>query len=307
MDANYKSLLETKQELEELLIRFRKNLVKASSTSKGDIDIEISNIVHKLNDVQAEINEYEFNNITRFNASNIQKIDSKNEEEIGKNRIERQINMGKKSTYIEKQNVFNREQTTSEPIIKKVQIMEDDKLTQPPEGIWGFLKSLFNAIPYPLNSLVALCLLAGASYLVYNHFMQTKKTQPIVTSEKVYISGRIYINNGSPALNEVKRLVLKNLSEINSAHLDATGKFTFDNVLVPKNNKLLVNITFSDDITVPTEELSVGKVNTEDNTIYLPDIYAERPKPAKIGKQATSWSIKIINQVHNGTGENKAK
>ena len=173
-------------------------------------------------------------------------------------------------------------------------------LPETPSSLIGYILNLF---PKPLNVIVALCLLGGAAYVAYHYFMPKKSDKIENLAAKVYVSGRLYIDNGAPRINEVTRLVLRNIPGVNSTRLDATGKYTFKNVPIPGNKKLLVDITFENGETVPTEELSVGKVDPNDNTLYLDDINASRPKPAKSGKPATGWSIKIVNQ-NNLNGDN---
>lgn len=230
-------------------------------------------------------------------------MEEKNLKNTG-NKIGRQINMGKNSTYIENQTV---DKNSKNENMKNA----SNRPNQLPETPIGFLSQLFNSLPKPINIIVALILLAIITYAGYYYFLSNKEepaktVAPAKIQQKVYVSGRLYIDNRVPKLNEVKRLVLKNMSGINSSTLDATGKYTFENVKIPINKKLLVEVTFNDDKVVPTEEISVDSVNTEDNTIYLPDMNAEKPRPATSSKPTSSWSIKIIQQVHTGNGDNKA-
>lgn len=252
------------------------------------------------------------NNFTNENSPSISQTHSDSGDNVAGNKIERQINMGKNSTYIENQNIDNspkEEKKNPEPTSLKEPAMSTP--TPPlPDTPSGFFGQLFNAIPKPINYIVAICLLGAAAYVAYHYFMPKKEvvqetTLPSSTIEKVYVSGRLLIDNGAPRLNEVKRLVLKNMPEVNSTRLDATGKFTFQNVKVPANKKLLVEVTFENGQAIPTEEITVNEVNQDDHTLYLPDLYADRPKPAKGGRPASGWSIKIINQQNIG-GENNA-
>lgn len=252
------------------------------------------------------------NNITNENSPYMSQTHSGSGDNVAGNKIERQINMGKNSTYIENQNIDNlpkEEKKNPEPSSQKEPAMStpNPPLPETPSGFFG---QLFSAIPKPINYIIAICLLGTAAYVAYHYFMPKKEvvqetTLPSSTIEKVYVSGRLLIDNGAPKLNEVKRLVLKNMPEVNSTRLDATGKFTFQNVKVPANKKLLVEVTFENGQAVPTEEITVNEVNKDDHTLYLPDLYADRPKPAKGGRPATGWSIKIINQQNIG-GENNA-
>ena len=238
---------------------------------------------------------------------------------IGGHKIKRQINMGKKSTYIEKENI-NQDAKKEEPIAKSISVNSgvpnslSGKLAETPSG---FFAHLFSLLPEPLNYLVALIILLGGGYVAYHYFMpptaetepltETVPTPPAKVPTKVYVSGLIYIDGKAAKFDEVKRVRLRNKSDVNSAQIDGAGKYTFKNVTIPGNNKLVVEITFDDGTTVPTEEITLDPVNAEDNTIYLPDLGVERPRPAKAGKPAIKQTIvKILNQVNTGGGDNNA-
>ena len=90
---------------------------------------------------------------------------------------------------------------------------------------------------------------------------------------------------------------------------DAAGKFTFENVEIPTNKKLLIEVTFSDGQVVPTEQITVGNAHKADQTVYLPDLYAERPVKAQNGEPAKPWKIIVNNNNLNqqtANGDNTA-
>ena len=229
---------------------------------------------------------------------------------VSNNKIGRQINMGEKSTYIEKQTSqkeITTEKAVTEPAPKTQEGVSNPNL-KPPETPSGFLGLLFSSIPKPINWVIAILVLGFASFLAYQYFIPKKvetpqSVLPTPANEKVYVSGKIYINNGEPKLNEITRLTLRNI-DANSAQISSTGQFTFENIKIPDNKRLLVNITFSDGKTIPTEELIVGDTDIETKTVRLPDLYITRPLPAKGGKPVTGWKIQV--NINNGNGELKA-
>lgn len=238
-----------------------------------------------------------------------------NGDNIGGDKINRQINMGNNSTYVEKQhNELN-------IIPQKKQILDNEKQenkpAQPlPETPSGFLGQLFQSIPKPWNYLVAVALLGFIAFGAYKYFIEPKandvkkldtiKVDSTSTAKKVYVSGKIFINNGEPRPNEITRLVLSGMNEVNAARIDGTGKYTFENVTIPVNKKLLVEVTFADKVVLPTEEINVGKVNPDNNTVSLPNLYATRPQPPKNGKPGTGSGWKIQVNVNTGNGTLKA-
>jgi hypothetical protein len=223
------------------------------------------------------------------------------------NKIERQINMGNNSTYIENQRADITEKAVTEPTKKTEEAANtNSKLPETPSG---FLGLLINIIPKPYNWLIAILLLGFSCFLAYRYLVQKKEevkkeetakpVTPVSTDGKVYVSGKIYINNEAPKLNEIKRMSLRDI-DANSARIDGTGKFTFENIKIPGNKKLLIDVIFSDGKRVATEEMIVGKLDPETNTIYLPELNAGKPKPATKHSPASGWNI---NVVHNGNGD----
>lgn len=269
-----------------------KNIVKDSNITAGR-DIHIGDNIY---------------NYSTHQNKQISQNHTGDGDNVAGDKIGRQINMGPNSTYIENQNnpTPTEETNRTEPTKKEPATMTNpSELPSTPSGFFG---QLFKSIPKPLNYLLAIGLLIFGAYLAYVYLLPKAVVEPPVITqvpEKVFVSGRLYIENATPRPNEVKRLVLRNMPEVNSIRLDGTGKYTFQNVSIPANKKLLVEITFANGEIVPTEELSVGAVNASDNTLYLPDLYAERPKPAKAGRPAQGYSIKIINQNNLG-GNNDA-
>jgi hypothetical protein len=225
---------------------------------------------------------------------------------VAGNKIGRQINMGSDSTYNENNGDTSKKDEPTKTTSKH-ELSEAPNLPETPSGI---LATLLGWLPKPFRPIVAIAILGLVGYVGYNYFMPKKDEAQKVetatvatTSEKVYVSGVIHINNGEPKLNEIKRMTLRNI-DANSANIDATGKFTFTDVKIPANKRLLVDVTFYDGKTIPTEELIVGEADKETKTVRLPDLYATRPQIAKSGKPATDWKIQV--NVNTGSGTQNA-
>jgi Effector-associated domain 11 len=226
-------------------------------------------------------------------------------DKVAGNKIGRQINITN-GTYNENTPI----NYDPKPAAQTSPDMPTNPLPETPSGIFG---QLFNTIPKPFNSLIAILLIAGAAYVGYRYFIPPKEAPVAIappTQKEVYVSGKILIDNGEPKPNEVKRLSLKNMPNVNAATLDATGKYTFSNVTLPANKKLLVYITFNDGKTFPTTEINVNDHTPDDHTVYMPDLYIDRPKTAKGGQPAKPWTINVSQQTiiqnHSGQGDNNA-
>ena len=220
---------------------------------------------------------------------------------IAGDKIGRQINM-KNGTY--------NENATQKDTTEKVN--PDTPKAETPSGL---LAILLGWLPEYLRPFFAIALLVLVAYVGYHYFIpknENKKEASIPQKEastpqknstptKVYVSGKIFVNNGEPKPNEIKRLVLSAMDDVNEARIDGTGKFTFENVTIPTNKKLLIEVTFADDKVRPTEEINTNKVNPDNNTVSLPNLYITRPQPAKGGKPATGWKIQVNVNTGNGT------
>lgn len=276
------------------------------------LEIGIHELLVKVSllEFDQNVKEYVPRDISMLESVTIIAVDSQNDQSLPKNQNSwSHLDIFSKQAPYEwphKRTYPSYEEAAGIPVSYGTPNAKKGEMTNPlpetPSSLIGYILNLF---PKPLNVIVALCLLGGAAYVAYNYFMPKNSDNIENLTAKVYVSGRLYIDNGAPRINEVTRLVLRNMPEVNSTRLDATGKYTFQNVSIPENKKLLVEITFENGQTVPTEELSVGMVDPNDNTLYLDDINASRPKPARAGKSATGWSIKSINQ-NNLNGDNNA-
>jgi hypothetical protein len=220
---------------------------------------------------------------------------------IGRDKINRQINVG--VNYAENQALASHSSPT--PPSRQERDAPKSGLTEEkhPDTPAGFFGMLFKYLPQKTKPIVALLLVLGIAYGAYRHFLPAQEaalpptlTEAEPAQEKIYVSGRLRVNNAEPKPLEIKRLVIKDMPSVNSTTLDAAGKFTFSEVVIPPNKKLRIEVTFADGTILPTEEISVGQANPENHTIDLPDLYAERPKPARNSKPAQGWSLTIINQ-----------
>jgi len=206
----------------------------------------------------------------------------------------RRIKMGKNSKYIEQQNI-SVPPSTSSPTPQKEGNTPDPKTLETPSGLLGMLLWW---LPKPLRPYTSIFFLSLVGYVGYHYFMP-KQEQVVPTIEKVFVSGIVHINNGEPKPNEIIRMTLRNI-DANPASFDGKGGFTFTDVKIPDNKRLLVLVTFSNGKTVPTEELIVGEADKETKTVRLPDLYITRPQPAAGGKPATDWKIQV--NINSGGG-----
>jgi hypothetical protein len=155
----------------------------------------------------------------------------------------------------------------------------------------GIFRTLFNVIPSPYNSILAVMLLSLGAYLAYNYYMPKKEKE----DEKVFVSGKIIIDGHEPKPNVVKNLYIKNMPDVKSSGLDVTGKFDFKNVTVPPEKRLCIMVTFKDGTVLPTETSPLGEPRKDDHTIYIDDLPISSPQPAKAGRTAQPWLF--INQT----------
>lgn len=276
---------------------------EAYSLERNKINAAVLAVVRRLDDEERKTSES--NLLTNQNKGSMEQKHSGSGDNVAGNKIGRQTNMGDKSTYIENQNP-PLPQNTSSPIPQKVEDTPPPITPETPSGILGIL---LGWLPKNIRPFVAIGILSLVGYVGYHYFMpkpgQTATPPSVVvpTVEKVFVSGIVHINNGEPKPYEIKRMAFRDI-DANPARIDAVGKFTFTDVKIPVNKRLLVDITFGDGKTVPTEELIVGEIDKETNTVRLPDFYITRPQPAKGGKPATSWKIQV--NVNSGSGTQNA-
>lgn len=265
------------------------------ATERNKINAALLFIIDKLEDVG-----------NSNNFANHKKLDDMKQEHHGSgdnvagDKIGRQINMGQNSTYIENQNAVQQQNSQEKEVSTS---SPSPKLPETPSGV---LVTLLGWLPENFRPITAIVILGLVTFVGYHYFMPKKEELPkvetptvITTSEKVYVSGIIHINNGEPKPNEIKRMTLRDI-DANPGRFDAAGNFTFTDVKIPANKRLLVDVTFSDGKTIPTEELIVGEADKNTKTVRLPDLYATRPQPAKNGKPVTIWKIQVIENKGNG-------
>lgn len=282
--------------------------IRAGTISTSDANIIRNNINASLLDmVQKLPNDIV---IPKNQAQNtIHQHHSGSGDNVGGDKIGKQIIMGAGSVF----NEYNRSEAKNEspetkaPVPPKEEPNEQQKLPETPSGLLGIV---LGWIPPPYRPIAAVVILGLAAFFAYQYYMPAKEepkksenTEKQTQTEKVYVSGIIHIDNGEPKPNEIKRMTLRNI-DANPASFDGTGRFTFSGVKIPANKRLLVDITFFDGKTIPTQELIVDEMDQETQTVRLPDLYAERPKPATKNSPAKGWTVNI---VHNGVGDNNVQ
>jgi hypothetical protein len=260
----------------------QKNIVSGSISNVGG-DVHIGDII-----------AYTINN--KFESG----------DRITGNKIDRQIIFAPHGTYIENNGDALEKGEPIEEESKTMTKSMKSKVSELSETPSGVLSMLLGLLPKPVRPMVAIIILILVGYVGYHYFMPNKEEAQIVetpkvvtASEKVYVSGIIRINNGAPQPNEIERMTLRDI-DANSARFDATGKFTFTDVKIPANRRLLVDVIFAGGKLVSTEELIVGEADKDTKTVRLPDLYATRPQPAKRGKSVPNWKIQV--NVNTGSG-----
>lgn len=218
--------------------------------------------------------------------------------------------------------------TNEQPQIKlddKLNIAEMENKIKNDNKMIDFLNNAWNTILgwtpkfiKPVFGVIFVCLIIFAFYSIFISKAQNVENQLVPTSatgsenkslnnikldtipDKVYVSGKIIINNGRASC--IERLTLQNI-DVNSVKPDLTGKYTFKDVDIPQNKKLLVLATFTNGVTLPTEELKIGNFDKETNTVLLDDLLATCPIPSKSGKAAVPAQIQLNLVVNGGTIE----
>lgn len=253
------------------------------------------------------------NNMNQPNKPSIQQTHHGSGDNVAGNKIDRQINI-KSGNYIENQTVSSTPSTLpqQESITpKKVAPMPTENPQPLPETKAGLFAAIMNMIPKQLRGIVSLVLVVGAAYVGYHYYMPTsEKSKPVIETpqpivpEKVSVIGRIFIDNAVPEPNEVTNLQIRNMPNVNSVRPGASGKFTFKNVKIPKDRRVLVDVTFANGQVIPTEEMTLGDVDTEYNTVSIPVLLATRPPKPKAGEPEKPYII-VVKSINNNIIDNK--
>ena len=124
-----------------------------------------------------------------------------------------------------------------------------------------------------------------------------EKDVPKVVDKKVFIKGKLRLNNTQVAtINDVASVSIKD-NGANSETLDSEGSFTFKNVTLLPTNEILVEVTFPDNSILPTKTISLDAPNDK-GIIQLPTLSInkiDKPKHSSSSQMKDRFTINIIN------------
>ncbi len=136
------------------------------------------------------------------------------------------------------------------------------------------------------------------------------KVEPAPVSKKVFIKGKLLVNNTQVPSNKEITSVGISLKGVNPENLDAEGSFTFKVDPDKLEKEVKLEVIFADASFLPTGSRFI-EAPDKDNYIYLPNLSVNKNpafKPSSSSKMSDRFIINIINNAgdnNNNTINNR--